>query len=64
MHDTVVGGHQGVKRTKANIAKFPYWSDLKTDVKVYVQQCDVCEANKKPQQQPRALMSHLKSVAH
>ncbi|XP_052242458.1 uncharacterized protein LOC127852543 [Dreissena polymorpha] len=63
MHDTVVGGHQGITRTKANITKLHYWYDLKTDVKLYVQQCDVCEANKKPQRLPRAPMGHLKSGA-
>ncbi|KAH3878351.1 hypothetical protein DPMN_002239 [Dreissena polymorpha] len=46
-YQKIQGGHQIVKRTKANIAKFYYWYDLKTDVKVYVQQCDVCETNKK-----------------
>jgi len=57
MHDNVAAGHQEVKRTKSHIGRNFYWYDLKTDVKLYIEQCYIYEANKKP----LAPMGHLKA---
>ncbi|XP_052255150.1 uncharacterized protein LOC127860882 [Dreissena polymorpha] len=41
-----------------------YWFELKSDIRLHVRACDVCEADKKPHKTPRAPMGHFKAVAH
>ena len=59
MHDSMVSGHMGTKKTKEKILQRFYWYALKEDVGLYVQRCDTCAADKKPQKIPRAPMGSL-----
>ena len=63
MHDNVLSGHLGVKKTKEKLTKSYYWYNLLQDVKLHVKRCDICEANKLPTKSPRAPMGHLSSGA-
>ncbi|KAL4012033.1 hypothetical protein IC575_029106 [Cucumis melo] len=45
-HDSVVGGHSGQLRTYKRIAAELYWEGMKNDIKIYVDQCPVCQQNK------------------
>ena len=63
MHDALLSGHLGVRRTKERICQRYYWFNLKQDVKWYVRKCDVCAADKTPPKLPKAPMGHLKSGA-
>ena len=50
----------GIKRTKHRILESYFWFGLKSDVTLYVHQCDICEANKKPSRKPKAPMGHIR----
>ncbi len=63
MHDSVLSGHLGTKKTKAKILQGYYWYNLKEDVVLYIRGCDVCGADKVPQRKPKAPMGHLSSGA-
>ena len=46
LHGTAFGGHLGERKTLGKIKQRFYWPRLSTDVKLWVQQCDTCHANK------------------
>ena len=60
MHDSLVSGHFGCKKTKEKIRQRFYWYSLKDDVALYLQKCDTCAADKKPAKIPRALLGSLR----
>ena len=60
MHDSLVSGHLGRKKTKEKILQRFYWYSLKDDVNLYIQRCDTCAADKKPAKTPRAPMGSLR----
>ena len=63
MHDSLVSGHMGTKKTKEKTLQRFYWYALKEDISLYVQRCDTCAADKKPQKIPRAPMGSLQAGA-
>ena len=60
-HNPVTAGHQGVKKTKAMLVRSFYWFHLKTDIRLYIQACDICERDKTPNKKPTAPMGHLQA---
>ena len=63
MHNSVVSGHLGCKKTKEKTIQRFYWYGLKEDVLLYIRKCDFCAADKKPNKMPRAPMGSLRSGA-
>ncbi|MCG8045622.1 MAG: RNase H-like domain-containing protein, partial [Candidatus Thiodiazotropha endolucinida] len=63
MHDALVSGHMGLKKTKERILQRFYWYSLKDDVAIYIQKCDTCAADKRPNKTPRAPMGSLRCGA-
>ncbi|MBV2113481.1 MAG: DDE-type integrase/transposase/recombinase [Candidatus Thiodiazotropha sp. (ex Ctena orbiculata)] len=63
MHDSVLSGHLGCKKTKEKTLQRFYWYALKDDVKLHIQRCDVCAADKKPTKIPRAPLGSLPAGA-
>ncbi|MCG8046377.1 MAG: RNase H-like domain-containing protein, partial [Candidatus Thiodiazotropha endolucinida] len=63
MHDSVISGHLGCKKTKAKILQRFYWYGLRDDVALYIRKCDVCAADKKPVKTPRAPLGSLRTGA-
>jgi len=63
MHSALTSGHMGVKRTTQKTAQSFYWFGMKTDVVLFVRQCDVCAANRPLTKTPKAPMGHLRSGA-
>lgn len=45
-HNTPTGGHSGVSRTVKRLKLNYQWKNLKTDVKHYILNCEVCQKNK------------------
>jgi hypothetical protein len=43
LHDSIVGGHSGSLATYHRVKRLFWWKGLKTDVKLFVQQCLVCQ---------------------
>ena len=60
MHDSLISGHLGCKKTKQKILQKFYWYSLKDDVNIYIQRCDTCAADKRPVKTPRAPMGSLR----
>ena len=50
MHDSLISGNLGFKKTKQKILLRFYWYSLKDDVNLYIQRCDICATDKKPNQ--------------
>ena len=63
MHDSIVSGHMGVKRTKEKASQNYYWYNMKADIALYIKKCDICAADKKPAKLPRAPMGSLRAGA-
>ena len=63
MHNTIISGHVGTKKTKEKCLQRYYWYNLKEDVNLYIKRCDICEADKIPHQKPKAPLGHLRSGA-
>lgn len=63
MHDSLVSGHLGCKKTKEKIIQRYYRYALKDDIGLYIQRCDICAADKNPAKIPRAPMGSLRTGA-
>ena len=44
-HDSIFGGHLGVKKTKDRIQTNFYWLVMLNDVSGFCRSCDVCQKN-------------------
>ena len=63
MHDSVISGHLGCKKTKAKILQKFFWYGLREDVALYVRKCDTCAADRKHMKVPRAPLGSLRTGA-
>jgi hypothetical protein len=63
MHDSILAGHLGSKKTKHRIQSNFYWYGLKGDVNLFVKTYDACKSDKSMQKPPRGQMGHLQSGA-
>ena len=59
MHDTVMSGHLGRKKTLAKAKKSFYWFKMKEDVNLWCEKCDVCAATKTPAKAIRAPLGKM-----
>lgn len=55
-HDSVTGGHLGVRKTSNKVANRYFWPGMFQDIKRYVQQCECCQKYKVSQQKPAGEM--------
>lgn len=63
MHNSVFGGHLGIRKTVEKILQNHYWYNLRDDVKVWVRQCDICAANKPPSRKPKGTLGDMRTGA-
>ena len=59
MHDGLLSGHLGRRKTREKVLQRYYWYGVRTDVDLWVARCDSCEAIKppgKPAKAPMGLM--------
>ena len=63
MHNSLLAGHLGRKKTKQKTLQRYYWYNLKEDVNLHIHKCDVCGADKKPNKVPRAALGSLPAGA-
>jgi len=42
-HDSILSGHQGVKRTLDRVTSEFFWPGITADIKRYCQSCDICQ---------------------
>ena len=60
MHDSLQGGHLGQKKTRNKIQQRYFWFEMKVDINNWVLKCDICAANKTPNQTPKAPLGNMK----
>ena len=60
MHNTLLSGHLGKKKSREKLAQRFYWFEFRIDVDNHVRKCDNCARNKKPTQTPRAPLGRMK----
>ncbi|XP_072953304.1 uncharacterized protein [Typha angustifolia] len=58
-HDTPIAGHEGVLRTYKRLAQNCTWTGMKTDVKKYVRECQICQRAKSEALKPSGLLQPL-----
>ena len=54
IHNSVMSGHLGVKKTVSKAKKYFYWFQMQNSVQSWIQNCKVCSARKHPRKSPRA----------
>ena len=59
LHKDKLGGHLGRRRTMEHLLQNYYWHDVRTDVELYVQQCEECQRVKEPSKWPRAPLGEM-----
>ena len=59
MHNSLLSGHLGQKKTKEKLLQRYYWYQAREDVNLWVSQCDICGANKPPVHKPRAPLGSM-----
>jgi len=58
-HESPLAAHPGVKRMYASMRRQYFWPGLHTDVKAYVESCDLCRINKSGTSKPWGLLQPL-----
>lgn len=58
-HETPMGGHSGYFRTYKKIATFLFWEGMRSDIKKFVEQCEVCQRSKYSTLTPAGLLQPL-----
>ena len=54
MHNALLSGHLGQRKTKEKTLQRFYWYGLRDDVNLWIARCDTCAAVKAPDRKPRA----------
>ncbi|XP_070392513.1 uncharacterized protein [Dermacentor albipictus] len=42
-HDTIMAGHQGVRKTTSRVSEEFFWPCMQSDIKRFVRSCDICQ---------------------
>ena len=54
LHNSVTGGHLGIKKTLSKVRERYSWFKQKQDVENWCRHCDICASKKRPNKKPRA----------
>ena len=61
-HDSIVGGHLGVQKTKDKVMSNFYWPGVEGDIKRYCKSCDICQRTVNRGATPKAPMQSIPVV--
>ena len=59
VHNTIVSGHFGRKKTLEKLLQRFFWYGVRDDVYTWILQCDTCAENKRPHKTPRAPLGKM-----
>ena len=59
LHNSVLSGHLGKKKTKGKLVQKYYWYEMREDIDIWISQCEICGANKPPQKSSRAPLGKM-----
>ena len=54
MHNSVLSGHLGKKKTKEKLSQRFFWFEMREDINLWIQQCEICGAIEPPAKSSRA----------
>jgi hypothetical protein len=49
MHNSVLSSHLGKKKTKDKLSQRFFWFEMREDINIWIQQCEICGAIKPPE---------------
>ena len=61
LHDSLMSGHLGEKKTRDKVLQRFYWKDIRADVQLWVKRCDVCHKIKAPTKRTRAPLGDMRT---
>ena len=61
-HDSIVGGHLGIRKTKERVMSNFYWPGLEGDITRYCRSCDICQRTTKKTALHRAPLQNIPVV--
>jgi transposase InsO family protein len=59
MHNGVLAGHLGQKKTREKVLQRYYWYGVREDINLWILQCENCGANKQPSTNPKAPLGSI-----
>ena len=59
VHNSLLGGHLGQKKTREKVFQRFYWSGVHEDCNIWVAKCDECAKGKHPPRRPRAPLGEM-----
>lgn len=59
MHNGILSGHLGRKKTREKLLQRYYWHGVREDIYLWIEQCENCGANKPPSCNPKAPLGSL-----
>ena len=59
VHNTIVSGHFGRKKTLEKLLQRFFWYGVRDDVHIWILRCDTCAENKRPHKTPRAPLGKM-----
>ena len=59
VHNTVISGQLGRKKTLEKLLQRFFWYGVRDDVNIWLMRCDICAANKRPHKTPRAPLGKM-----
>lgn len=63
IHNSLLGRHLGQKKTKRKLQQRFYWFQMREDVNIWIEKCDVCARMKHSSQRPRATLGDMRNGA-
>ena len=58
-HNAILSGHFGRKKTLQRIRREFYWFEMRKDVEIWIQRCDVCAQSKVTNRKPKAPLGSI-----
>lgn len=63
IHNSLLGGHLGQKKTKRKLQQRFYWFQMREDVNILIEKCDVCSSLKHSSRRPRVALGDMRTGA-
>jgi transposase InsO family protein len=63
VHNSVLSGHLGRKKTEGKTKQKFYWYEMREDIRVWIKKCENCAQNKPPTRTPRAPLGNMATGA-
>ncbi|KAL5020859.1 hypothetical protein ScPMuIL_000014, partial [Solemya velum] len=58
-HESIMGGHQGIKKTTARVLREFFWAGVSADVTRYCRSCDICQRTIPKGKVPKAHLGRM-----